>query len=246
MGRSRCATLSSSDWQTLALVPGVSRSGITLAVGMAIGLRRDAAAASRFCCRFRRWLLALSSSFPSCCTITTWEFRPCSLAWPLLACQISVAFDGSALPPNKNHVLLRHLPVALGLSLLPLFSRGSWREARPYHYDGHPSVGFPPTCPARFAARRGHDLLRLSPQGPTPTWTGQVGIGISVLVDKNLFARLAHSSAVRAALITARSTGYRHQVGPTRTTQPPTVFFHLQQRTARRETQEAIQLRDQL
>ena len=34
--------------QTLALVPGVSRSGITLAVGMAIGLRRDAAARFSF------------------------------------------------------------------------------------------------------------------------------------------------------------------------------------------------------
>jgi undecaprenyl-diphosphatase len=34
--------------QTLALVPGVSRSGITLACGMALGLRRDAAARFSF------------------------------------------------------------------------------------------------------------------------------------------------------------------------------------------------------
>jgi len=157
----------------------VSRSGITLAVGMAIGLRRDAAARFSFCCRFRRWLLRLSSSFPSCCTITTWDLGPAHWPGRCWRVRISVHSMALALPPNTNHVLLRHLPSRAWLSLLAAVLAGSWREAPSVPLRRPPCGGLPTHLPARFARPSRPRLLRLSPQGQTPTWTGQVGIRYS-------------------------------------------------------------------
>jgi len=104
-----------------------------------------------------------------------------TLDWPLwLACQDICAFDGSCASSEHEPRTLVIYRVALGLHFfLPPVSRGRKLalKLRPYHYDGHPCGGFPPTCPARFARPSRPDLLRLSPQGQTPTWTGQGRIG---------------------------------------------------------------------
>jgi len=152
--------------QTLALVPGVSRSGITLAVGMAIGLRRDAAAASRFCCRFGGGCLRLSSSFPSCCTITTWESRPAH--WPGRCWRsgyLCIRWLLRFLRTRTTYSFVIY-ESRLGSHFLPLFSRGSWREAPSVPLRRPPCVASHPPAPARFARPSRHDLLRLSPQGP--------------------------------------------------------------------------------
>ena len=40
--------------QALAILPGLSRSGSTIATGLLLGMSRSAAACSRFCWRFQR------------------------------------------------------------------------------------------------------------------------------------------------------------------------------------------------
>jgi len=190
--RSRCADALIIDWANPG--PGAWRFAFRNYPRRRHGhrLRRDAAARFSFLLSIPAVAACGSSSFPSCCTITTWESRPCSLAWPLLACQDIVHSMALALPPKRTTYSFVIYRVALGLSLLPLFSRGSWREA-PSVPLRRPPCGGLPTPPARaasHAARRGHDLLRPSPQGHNSYLDRSGRIGYLVFLLTRTFRKL--------------------------------------------------------
>lgn len=73
--------------QATAPLPGISRSGTTIAAGLGVGLKRDAAAVFSF-------LLALPAVGGACCLelLQLWRHNTEELAWPVLGVGVLVSF----------------------------------------------------------------------------------------------------------------------------------------------------------